>query len=89
MPLTNDGKIKEGLQEHTLFQMDGRIWIEPVFPPRTQSEARLREMKIERGWMTMIPRNALVRLVHEVAAKEDTGDSDPIIRDEPGLSFDR
>lgn len=64
MPLTNDGKIKEGLQEHALFQMDGRIWIEPVFPPRTETEAKLRERKIERGWMKMISHNDLVDLVN-------------------------
>jgi len=65
--------MKEGLQDHALFQMDGRTWVEAVFPPRTDADRRLREYKIEKGWMKMIPRNALVRLVHEVHEVSERG----------------
>lgn len=58
------GTIKDGLQDHALFQMDGRTWIEPVFPSRNKAEASLREKKIERGWMMMIDTDDLIRLVH-------------------------
>lgn len=66
MQMLNDGvKIKDGLQEHALMMMDGRIWIEVVFPPRTPLEARVREHKLKMGYIKMIPHNALVHLVHQ------------------------
>lgn len=52
-------KIPDGLQQHAIFRMDGRIWIEPVFPPETETQKIMREKKIERGWMTMIPPNTM------------------------------
>jgi len=64
MPLTNDGKIKEGLRDHALFQMDGRIWIEAVFPPKSDASAKIRERMLERGWMKMISHNDLIDLVN-------------------------
>lgn len=56
--------MKEGLQDHALMQMDGRTWIEPVFPPRTEAEKVLREHKMKMGYMKMVPHNALVHLVY-------------------------
>lgn len=67
--------MKEGLQDHALFQMDGRTWIEAVHPPQSEAAKKMRERSMEKGWMKMIPHNALVHLVHltnEASEKEKT-----------------
>lgn len=48
-------KIPDGLQEHVLFTMDGRTWIESV--PAAGNIAMTRG--IECGWCRVIPQDKL------------------------------
>lgn len=57
------GKIPEGLQEHALYRMDGRIWIEPFFPSDDPKKQKLTALKIEKGWMQLIPNEELQAFV--------------------------
>lgn len=48
-------KIPEGLQEHVIFTMDGRTWIESAPAAGTIAMTR----GIERGWCKIIPQDKL------------------------------
>lgn len=55
------GKIPNGLQEHVLFTMDGRSWIENI-----HSCGKTLERQIERGWAIRIPQDKLEEFIKEV-----------------------
>lgn len=59
-------KIPEGLQAHAIFRMDGRVWIEAVFPPQSEHQKKMREIRIEKGWMTIIPSDKLEDFVNSL-----------------------
>lgn len=59
-------KVPNGLQEHLLWEMDGRTWIEPAMPPVSPTAARARRNAIKEGWATPIPKAKVAQLVKEV-----------------------
>lgn len=61
MPVT--GKIPNGLQQHALWRMDGRVWIEPSFPTDDPKSQKLRATQEERGWRQPIPQDKLAEFI--------------------------
>lgn len=57
-------KPSEGLQDHCLWTMDGRTWIERV-SPQMRSETFYAHA-IQKGWATLIPREKVEALIGEV-----------------------
>jgi hypothetical protein len=60
------GKVPEGLQDHYLFEMDGRSWLENA--PSNEGSRSLSYL-LERGHARKVPRKALLELVR--ATRDD------------------
>lgn len=57
-------KIPNGLQQHVLWNMDGRQWIERLNPERLEMLPFQR--CVERGWAKIIPQDKLSDFVNSL-----------------------
>lgn len=64
------GTIPDGLAPHVLYNMDGRQWIEnwyaAGFDTTDEKKKKLLEMKIERGWVKIIPQEKLAEFINSL-----------------------
>ena len=58
--------MRNGLQDHGLWNMDGRQWIEVLFETRNEFEAKMRQRAIDNGQLKIIPQDRLSKFVQEL-----------------------